>query len=137
MKFASTLAAVALVGFASAASATDISVSIGGEVAPGVYGRVDINSGRPPPVVVYPQPVLITRATPATVNMAPIYLHVPPGHAKNWSKHCREYNACGRRVLFVKSAEYEPGYRPKGKGRGDDERGPGNGRGKGHGKKGD
>jgi hypothetical protein len=42
----------------------------------------------------------------------PIYLHVPPGHAKHWRKHCHEYHACDRPVYFVRSAEYEPGYRP-------------------------
>lgn len=40
----------------------------------------------------------------------PIYLHVPPGHAKNWDKHCHAYHACERRVYFVRSQEYEPEY---------------------------
>jgi hypothetical protein len=54
----------------------------------------------------------------------PIYLHVPPGHAKNWRKHCHEYHACGRPVYFVKSAEYEPGYQAEHHGHGhhDDDR---------------
>ena len=43
------------------------------------------------------------------------FLYLPPGHAKNWKKHCHRYNACGRPVYFVKSAEYEPGYKGKGK----------------------
>jgi hypothetical protein len=90
-----------------------ISASITGEVIPGVYGHVVIGD-RPPPPVVYAQPVV---AMPAPVIVGapavePIYLHVPPGHAKNWRKHCHEYNACNRPVYFVKSAEYEPGYRP-------------------------
>ena len=96
------------------AGAQDVRVTISGEVAPGVYGRVDIGS-RPPPPLVYEQPVVIVKQPgPA----APIYMHVPPGHARNWAKHCRKYNACNRPVYFVKSAEYEPGYRPPGKGRG-------------------
>jgi hypothetical protein len=42
-------------------------------------------------------------------------MHVPPGHARDWSKHCRKYDACGVPVYFVKSREYEPGYqRPRG-----------------------
>jgi hypothetical protein len=58
---------------------------------------------------------------------------VPPGHAKKWSKHCREYNACDREVYFVKSEEYEPGYRPhKSHDHGDDEHGGGEGHGHGH-----
>jgi hypothetical protein len=69
---------------------------------------------RPPPRVVYAQPVVAVPVVVArAVPMEPIYLHVPPGHAKNWRKHCHEYNACNRPVYFVRSAEYEPGYRPE------------------------
>jgi len=97
------------------AFAQEVRVTISGEVAPGVYGRVDFGT-RPPPPVLYPQPVIILRsAQPAP---GPIYMHVPPGHAKNWSKHCKKYNACGAPVYFVKSAEYEPGYKHPGKGHG-------------------
>lgn len=90
------------------------SASITGEVIPGVYGHVVIGD-RPPPPVVYAEPVV---AVPAPVIVGappvePIYLHVPPGHAKNWRRHCHEYDACNRPVYFVKSAEYEPGYRPE------------------------
>ncbi|MET1084703.1 MAG: BON domain-containing protein [Burkholderiales bacterium] len=35
--------------------------------------------------VIYPQPVVI-RPVPVGVVVQPIYLHVPPGHAKNWSR---------------------------------------------------
>jgi len=101
---------VALVG--APAAAQDVRVTISGEVAPGVYGRVDIGT-RPPPPLVFPQAVLIV--TPSKPPAA-IYMHVPPGHAKNWRKHCSRYNACNVPVYFVKSAEYEPGYRGPGKG---------------------
>ncbi|GAB3538384.1 hypothetical protein GCM10027343_04000 [Noviherbaspirillum agri] len=129
------------------ALATDVAVgvTVSGEVAPGVYGRVSI--GNAPPPVVYAQPVIIAQQPRP---LAPIYLHVPPGHAKNWGKHCGKYNACGRPVYFVKSAEYEPGYvygshaapskhGKKGhgpddnKGRGKDKGKEGKGRDKGHG----
>ena len=119
--------ALALAAAGAVSAAPDVSVSIGGEVAPGVYGRVDIGTGRPPPPVLYPQPVVIVKPPPKVVLAEPVYLHVPPGHAKNWRKHCRKYDACGRPVYFVKSAEYEPGYRKKphghgsGKGRGKDD----------------
>lgn len=99
------------------AFAQDVRVSISGEVAPGVYGRVDIGSRTPPPVF-YPQPVVIVKPVQSGPPLTPIYMHVPPGHARNWSKHCRKYNACGHPVYFVKSAEYEPGYRHPGKGHG-------------------
>ena len=86
---------------------------ITGEVLPGVYGQVAIGNGPPPPVV-YAQPV-VAQPAPVVVGappVEPIYLHVPPGHARDWRRHCHEYNACGRPVYFVRSAEYEPGYRP-------------------------
>jgi len=87
-----------------------INLSVGGEISPGVYGRVQFGNAPPPPVV-YQQPMVIVQQ-PANVAVEPIYLHVPPGHAKHWAKHCHEYNACNRPVYFVKSREYEPGYRP-------------------------
>lgn len=110
------LVSVALALGAAAAGAADVrvGVSVSGEVAPGVYGRVDI-SNRPTPPLVYPQPMIIVRQ-PHTAAMSPIYMHVPPGHANNWSKHCKRYNACNQPVYFVKSAEYEPGYKHPGKG---------------------
>jgi hypothetical protein len=88
--------------------------TIAGQVAPGVYGQVALGNGPPPPVV-YAQPMVVQPA-PVVIGAAPlepIYLHVPPGHARNWRKHCHEYHACERPVYFVKSAEYEPGYRPE------------------------
>jgi hypothetical protein len=92
------------------AADVDVRVILSGEVAPGVYGRVDIGSSRPPPLL-YAEPVIVTRRPGPPPG--PIYLHVPPGHAKHWSKHCQRYDACGRPVYFVKSAEYEPGYKGK------------------------
>jgi hypothetical protein len=115
-RFHALLAAAGLAFAVPPAFAQDVRVTISGEVAPGVYGRVDFGS-RPPPPVFYPQPVIVVKQPQAAV-VSPIYMHVPPGHAKNWSKHCKKYNACNHPVYFVKSAEYEPGYKHPGKGRG-------------------
>lgn len=125
------LLAASLGAMAPLANAGEVSVgvTITGEIVPGVYGRVDL-ANRPPPQLVYATPVVIVQPPPRVV-VEPIYLHVPPGHARNWSKHCREYQACNRPVYFVKSAEYEPGYKPgRGKGgeHGDDHGHRGNGR---------
>jgi len=109
-------AALALGAAAAGAADVRVGVSVSGEIAPGVYGRVDITN-RPAPPLVYAQPVIIVRQQ-RTAAMSPIYMHVPPGHAKNWSKHCKRYNACNQPVYFVKSAEYEPGYKGPGKGAG-------------------
>jgi len=85
-----------------------VSISIG---QPGFYGRIDLGDF-PPPRVIYRQPVIVERIT---VERPPIYLRVPPGHAKKWGKHCRKYDACGERVYFVRddwyNREYVPRYR--------------------------
>ncbi len=81
-------------------------VILSSEVRPGVYGRVEYG-GSPPPLLVYERPVTIYRQPQPVQTQQPVYLHVPPGHAKDWAKHCRKYNACGSSVYFVKSAEYE------------------------------
>jgi hypothetical protein len=107
----STVALVAAVPLVHAQSVS-VNATITGEIVPGVYGQVVLGN-QPPPRVVYAQPVVAVPVVVAQpVPMEPIYLHVPPGHAKNWRKHCHEYNACNRPVYFVRSAEYEPGYRP-------------------------
>jgi hypothetical protein len=85
-----------------------VSVQIG---QPGFYGTLDIG-GFPQPQVIYPQPVVI-QPVPVGVVREPIYLRVPPGHAKNWSKHCRKYNACGQPVYFVQDGWYNQVYVPR------------------------
>ena len=109
------LTALAIGAAVSPARAQNVSINatISGEIVPGVYGQVVLGNQSPPPVV-YAQPVVVEPA-PVIVGapaIEPIYLHVPPGHAKNWRKHCHEYHACNRPVYFVRSAEYDPGYRP-------------------------
>lgn len=91
---------------ASHADALNVRIMLSGQVVPGVYGQVNIGNEAPPPVV-YAQPIVIE---PQYAPPPPIYLHVPPGHAKNWRKHCHEYNACNRPVYFVRSQEYDPEY---------------------------
>jgi len=108
----SALALVAVVPLARAQSVS-INATITGEIVPGVYGRVVLGNRAPPPLV-YAQPVVAVPVVVAEpVPLQPLYLHVPPGHAKHWRKHCHEYNACNRPVYFVRSAEYESGYRPE------------------------
>lgn len=106
------LALLGSLPLSAGATDVDLRVILSGEIAPGVYGRVDFGSAPPPPVL-YASPVVIAPLPGPPAR--PVYLHVPPGHAKNWKKHCKRYNACGYPVYFVKSAEYEPGYKAKGK----------------------
>ncbi len=107
------IAALALAHSGNAA-ATDLGVSV--QISqPGVYGRIDI--GRfPQPQVVMPQPIIITR--PVVVQQAPpqpIYMWVPPGHQKNWRKHCGQYRACGVPVYFVQDQWYGENVKGRGK----------------------
>jgi hypothetical protein len=120
--------AALLTAAAATASAADVgvSVSIG---QPGFYGQIDIGNA-PRPAVVYPQPVVIQRAQVAQ----PVYLHVPPGHARNWGKHCHKYDACARPVYFVKDDWYNNVYVPHYEQVHGKSKGKSKGHGKGHGK---
>lgn len=113
--FISAAVAIAALGLGPAARATDVGVSIAIS-QPGVYGRIDIGSF-PQPVVIVPQPVIIQR--PVVVQtVAPVYMWVPPGHRKKWSKHCAAYNACGVPVYFVDNAWYQDNVVKGGQGKG-------------------
>jgi hypothetical protein len=93
---------------ATPAFATDVGVSVNiGQ--PGFYGQIDIGDFPPPPVL-YAQPIIIQRVH---YDDRPLYLRVPPGHAKHWDKHCYEYNACNRPVLFVEDDWYIHEYAPR------------------------
>ena len=93
-------AATMLLGLGGGAHAQAyVNATVGGELAPGVYGRINIGNAPPPPLL-YAEPVIIQRPA-VVVPRAPIYMYVPPGHAKNWSKHCARYNACSQPVYFV------------------------------------
>ncbi len=88
----------ALSAQAALAGSTNVGVSVS-VAQPGFYGRVDI--GDQPPALIYPQPVVIQQA-PVAVYQRPIYMHVPPGHYKNWARYCGRYCACGQPVYFVR-----------------------------------
>lgn len=109
-KFLIPLVGLPMLQSAPAVFAGDLGINVilSGEIQPGVYGQVQIGN-TPRPAVVYERPRVIV-VDRRYEHEEPIYLHVPPGHAKNWSKHCREYHACERRVYFVRSQEYEPEY---------------------------
>ena len=116
MRMKPTVLVLALVAATSAAFATapalaadvGVSVSVG---QPGFYGRIDIGNF-PQPQVIYSKPVVI-RPVPVAVVPQPIYLRVPPGHAKNWRKHCHKYDACNQPVYFVQDDWYNNVYVPR------------------------
>lgn len=125
-----TLATLALaLATLPAVAQTSVGVSIGIH-QPGVYGRIDIGNVPPPPVV-YPQPVVIAPG-PVAVYQRPVYLYVPPGHQRDWARHCARYAACGQPVYFVQERWVEQRWEDERRHRHDDD-GPGRGRGRGHG----
>lgn len=113
-------AVLATAGAPLLAADVGVSVTVG---QPGFYGRIDIGD-YPPPVVIYRRPMVIERVE---IDRPPIYLHVPPGHAKHWRKHCHKYGACGERVYFVQdrwyNREYVPRYQESHRDRREDHRG--------------
>lgn len=140
MNYRLIIATAACVAASSMSSAADVGVSISvGQ--PGFYGRMDLGDF-PAPALLYPQPVIVQPVPTGVVVGPPLYLRVPPGHAKHWSKHCAEYGACGQRVYFVRDDWYNnvyvPRYREQHEYHDDDgDRGEhGSDHGKGHGKKG-
>lgn len=108
MKHFLIAAAVIASSLTAPAIAADVgvSVSIG---QPGFYGRLDIGD-YPPPQLIYRQPMVIERVP---MDRPPVYLRVPPGHRKHWSRYCREYDACGERVYFVQDNWYHQEYVPR------------------------
>lgn len=90
-----------LIATSAYAADVGVSVSVG---QPGFYGRIDIGN-YPQPEVIYTRPVVV-RPAPARVIYQPVYIHVPPGYAKNWSKHCDKYDACSHPVYFVREKWY-------------------------------
>lgn len=73
------------------------------DIAPGAQGRISIGVPSPPawrapaPTPVYVHPPLVQYQH----QQQPIYLAVPPKHAKKWHKHCHRYGACTRPVVLV------------------------------------
>ncbi len=104
------LVAGALMGLAAYgapvfAADVGVSTSVGD---PDFYGRIDIG-GYPRPRVYYAEPMFIEQGAR---YQEPVYLHVRPGHARRWKKHCHEYGACGQRVYFVNDNWYKTVYVP-------------------------
>ena len=104
------LIAAALAAATTTAFGADVNVSV--QIGqPGFYGRIDIVD-YPPPLLLYPEPVVIA-PVPVGVLRQPVYLRVKPGHAKDWRKHCRKYDACGQPVYFVQDDWYSTVYVPQ------------------------
>jgi len=99
-----------LLAASGSALAADVGVSISvGQ--PGFYGRIDIGDyPYPQPRLIYRNPIIVYPHP--GVYYEPLYLRVPPGHAKNWKRYCGRYNACGHPAYFVQDHWYRNEYAP-------------------------
>lgn len=66
------------------------------------YGVLDM-SGHRHAQFIYDQPRV---ARTGTEGEAPLYLHVPRDHSKQWSRYCHLYEACARPAWFVSEEWY-------------------------------
>lgn len=98
----------ALIATATSGAIAQITIPLGDS---GYYGRIDIVGLGAPPVI-YREPIVVER-TRDYRPVEPIYLRVPPGHAKNWRRHCAAYDACHRPVYFVEERWYTDTYVPR------------------------
>jgi len=79
-------------------------VTTGGNLRPGVYGRIAVAGNTAPPPVIYPQPLLANSALDR-LHRDPVYLYVPPGQVRKWKQNCAKWAACDEPVLFVRMDE--------------------------------
>ena len=79
---------------AAVPAVADVSASVAVS-QPGFFGQIAIGDLRP--AVIYAEPVWVARPA-KVVYVEPVYLRIPPGHEKKWSKYCGNYGACGRPV---------------------------------------
>jgi hypothetical protein len=77
-----------------------VNETAGGPLRPGVYGRIQVRQGPPPPLL-SPQPVVAVKEL-GPVRGEPVYLYVPTGQVRKWSRYCERYQACERPVFFVR-----------------------------------
>jgi hypothetical protein len=84
----------AALGLAALSATAQVSVQLGGRIAPGVYGAINLGDERP---TVYGGPVVIDQ----DVYGDDMYLYVPYLERAHWRRYCHKYNACNHRVYFV------------------------------------
>jgi hypothetical protein len=95
------LAGLLLVAVAAAqAQQPYLNETRGGPLRPGVYGRILVRNAPPPPLISARPVVASTELGPPRGD--PIYLYVPAGQVRKWSRYCGRYDACERPVYFVR-----------------------------------
>lgn len=91
---------LAAAGAADAQQHAWVNVTAGGPLRPGVYGRIEVRNAPPPPLL-SPRPVIATKEL-GPPRHEPVYLYVPAGQVRRWSRYCDRYDACERPVYFVR-----------------------------------
>ena len=85
----------------------DFSIQLG---QPNYYGGLNIQ-GFPNPQFYNYSPVLIQPLSPEYSQ--PVYLRVPLYQRQSWGSYCGRYNACQRKVYFVRDNWYRSIYAPR------------------------
>lgn len=91
---------LAAAGASDAQQHAYVNVTAGGPLRPGVYGRIEVRNAPPPPLL-SSRPVVASRE-PGPSRLEPVYLYVPAGQVRRWSRYCDRYDACERPVYFVR-----------------------------------
>ncbi|MGV3570213.1 MAG: hypothetical protein ACO1PB_06400 [Ramlibacter sp.] len=91
-----------LAGGASAQSVEGFrNITAGGPLRHGVYGRIEVRSPDTVPPLIYDKPVIANERI-GVPGRRPVYLYVPPGQVRKWSRFCAKWSACDQPVLFVR-----------------------------------
>jgi hypothetical protein len=96
---AALLAALAVLASPAHAQPKYRNLTAGGELRPGVYGRIEVHGA--PPALIYAAPVTADPMLGAAQGK-PVYLYVPPGQVRKWAQNCARWKACRQPVLFVR-----------------------------------
>lgn len=91
---------LAAAGAAEAQQPAYVNVTAGGPLRPGVYGRIEVRNAPPPPLLSSRPVVASSELGPP--RLEPVYLYVPAGQVRRWSRYCDRYDACERPVYFVR-----------------------------------
>lgn len=91
-----------------------VNLTVGGPMAPGVYGQISVGNNPLPPII-NTAPVVIGQPV---FGAAPMYLYVSTVEYRNWGRYCHRYQACGRPVYFVRVDDRDRWWERRGEGRG-------------------
>lgn len=104
--------AIGALGGGAAHAQAYVNLTVGGPMAPGVYGQISVGNNPAPPII-NTAPVIVGQAV---VGAPPMYLYVSSVEYRNWGRYCRRYQACGRPVYFVRVDDRDRWWERRGEG---------------------